>query len=401
MAKRDSKTSTLMDFISSKGECVIHEKDLEAEYKQFAKNSGYNVRGFGRNISKNSLSSGVGYTRSLYKHNTDLQSMMDYDPKSHTYHIHGNSNGDDGPSFGEVAGSVLGGIGGAVSGPVTSGRENFVSILALILIVALLYGGVSLFRAGKVFVGKANSFLSAEYDAESFAYEGLKYIGNQRFNKPDGVCMRLDGQDYTIGYFEGSDLNGYGMVVKEHGDYLKIGAFKKSLLQGYGIYRSDGVIYVAKFKKGAPTGYGYRYENGSEQFVKFKSAKADALSYDQSLQVIAEKQEDGWYKPNGKPLNMKDNAYKGITYVREGYIRIGDVEYYFEPDGYAFYDSDEAEIDWGVTECGYNSILEDGEGTSLYYYYDETGAGSLEGEHRFKKRDGTHWQTFETNIYVN
>ena len=84
MAKRDSKTSTLMDFISSKGECVIHEKDLEAEYKQFAKNSGYNVRGFGRNISKNSLSSGVGYTRSLYKHNTDLQSMMDYDPKSHT-----------------------------------------------------------------------------------------------------------------------------------------------------------------------------------------------------------------------------------------------------------------------------------------------------------------------------
>ena len=54
----------------------------------------------------------------------------------------------------------------------------------------------------------------------------------------------------------------------------------------------------------------------------------------------------------------------------------------------------------GCGSCGYNSILVDGEGTSLYYYYDETGAGSLEGEHRFKKKDGTHWQAFSTDIYI-
>lgn len=280
----------------------------------------------------------------------------------------------------------------------------FAPILLLVAVCVLLWGagkvmdfGRGAIFAGKQMVGSVNSFLSAEYQAEIYEYEGREYFGNQRFNKPEGACMRFDGgADYTIGYFEGAELNGYGIIVRENGDDLKAGIFKKNVLNGYAILRCNGVDYVANFKKGEANGYGYRYDHGKEQIVKFKDVSSELINFSPT-EIVAERSGDQWLKPNGKPLKMKDNTYKGITWIREGLISIGDVEYYFDAEvNEAYYNSPEARLSWDYEGCEYDSILSDDEGTWLYYTTDV----DVEGKHQYYEKDDLLINTFSASISV-
>lgn len=278
----------------------------------------------------------------------------------------------------------------------------FAPILLLVVVCLALWGagkvmdfGRFAIFSGKQMVGNVNNFLSAAYNAEIFEYEGAEFIGNQRFNKPEGACMRLDGgMDYTIGYFEGEHLDGYGIIVKEDGEDIKAGVFKKDVLNGYAILRCNGVDYVANFKKGAANGYGYCYNRGTEQFVKFKKVSADAVNFS-ATEVVAERQGENWIKPNGKKLKLKDNTYKGIQWLREGLIAIDGVEYYFDAEmGEAYYDGPETRLSWDIEGCEYDSILSDDEGTWLYY---TTGEG-LEGKHQYYEKKDLLINTFEVGI---
>lgn len=281
----------------------------------------------------------------------------------------------------------------------------FAPILLLVLVCALLWGGSKAvdFGRGAIFSGKqmlgnVNNFLSAEYNAETFEFEGKQYAGNRRFDKPAGACMRFDGgMDYTLGYFEGAVLDGYGITVREDGENLQAGVFKENRLNGWAILRCEGVDYVAKFKKGVANGYGYCYNNGTEQLVKFKDVDAARVNF-RATEVVAERQGDTWVKPNGKPLKLKDNTYKGMEWIREGLISIGDVEYFFDVEVHeAYYDGPDTRLSWDNEGCEYDSILEDEEGTWLYH----TTGEKLEGRHQYKAKDGLHWNTFDMTITVD
>ena len=319
-----------------------------------------------------------------------------------------------GPSGGAGGGSYGGCAGGGSSyqktvyRPSGGGGVNFPRIFVLIAVVALLWGGGKVLdlgrgvlAGGKNALAKANSYLAAEYYAEMFEYEGIDYIGNQRFNKPDGVCMQVQGRSYTLGYFEGGTVEGFGTITRDDAYQIDMGVFKASLLTGFGVHRYGDVTYVGVFKKGVPSGIGYRCCDGIEQLVKFKSIEKGARSFESDLKVIAEKKGGSWYKPNGKELKLKDGAYKGLSFPADGTIQADGVSVTLKTDGSISYLSEEANLNWTPTSCSYDSILEDGEGTMLQYSHDGTLAGMLEGEHRFKKKDGTHWQTFSTEIVLS
>jgi len=281
----------------------------------------------------------------------------------------------------------------------TSGNlGSLAPILLLAAVCVLLWGGSKAVNWGRVTLSNVNSFLSAEYQAEIFEYEGKEFLGNQRFNKPEGACMRFDGgMDYTIGYFEGAELDGYGIMIREDGDDLKAGVFKKNVLNGYAILRCNGVDYVANFKKGVANGYGYCFNRGAEQIVKFKKVSADAVNFS-ATEIVAERSGDQWLKPNGKPLKMKDNTYKGITWLREGLIAIGDVEYYFDAEtGEAYYDGPETRLSWDNEGCEYDSILSDDEGTWLYYDY----ADGVQGKHQYEEKGDLRINTFSADISID
>lgn len=388
----------MLEYIKSKGKVAIDAKTFE---KQFKSGDGGNVKGYGRSIRRNSDTGSSKYTKDLPKKHADLRDVMRYDKKTDMYYLNGADSGDTGSSgIGGFFSDMIDEASNVVDSipPAGDARSNILGGLAILLVIALISGGISLYRAGKVFVGKANSFLSSEYQAEIFEYEGLEYIDNQRFNKPDGPCMRLDGgSDYTIGFFEEADLDGYGLIVRDDGADLQEGTFKKSKLHGWGICRVDGVSYVGQFKKGVAKGYGYCYNSGTEQFVKFQSATAGSADFASHVEVVAQLEGDAWIKPNGKALKVKDGEYKDILWLREGLVRIGKTEYYFDPEGEAYYDGPETRLCWDVEDSMYDSILEDNEGTRLYFYFNE----GLEGQHQYNKGKKLMVNSFSVDMTLN
>jgi len=282
---------------------------------------------------------------------------------------------------------------------------RFGPLLLLLAVCVVLWGagkvmdfGRGAIFSGKQMLGNVNNFLSAEYNAEIFEFEGREFAGNRRFDKPEGACMRFDGgMDYTLGYFEGAELDGYGIIVREDGEDLQLGAFKENQLNGWAILRCNGVDYVANFKKGEANGFGYCYNHGTEQIVKFKDVSSAMVNF-APTEVVAERQGERWVRPNGKPLKMKDNTYKGMEWLREGLIAIDGVEYYFDAETFeAYYDGPETRLSWDNEGCEYDSILSDDEGTWLYY---TTGVG-LEGRHQYYEKKDLLINTFDVSISVD
>lgn len=245
----------------------------------------------------------------------------------------------------------------------------------------------SLFNTGKSLLDRAGSFVSTEYELEIFTYQNKQYAGNQRFNKPDGLCFRPDSGAYTMGDFSGSDLDGYGIITGQNGELLQMGTFKNSRQNGYGICRGgDNVFYVGKFKNGTLKGYGYCYNNGVEQLVKFKSVDADNAQYSGSVELIAQKIGSSWYTEKGKALNMKNSTYKGITSIGDSRIRIDDMEFYFGSGNTAQFSDSDTALTW---RYGFGSYNNSGNGLKMEY----AGSG-LTVHHTYR-----YGNTTATNVY--
>ena len=261
--------------------------------------------------------------------------------------------------------------------------------IGVLAVVSVLIAVIpSLFNTGKSLLDRAGSFVSVEYELEIFTYQNDQYAGNQRFNKPDGLCFRIDsGSAYSMGDFTGSKLKGYGIVTGKNGELLQMGTFKKSQLNGYGICRGgDNVFYVGKFKNGTLKGYGYCYNNGIEQLVKFKSVDADNAQYSGSVELIAQKIGSSWYTEKGKALKMKNSTYKGITSIGDSRIRIDDMEFYFGSGNTAQFSDSDTTLTW---RYGFGSYNNNGNGLKMEY----TGSG-LTVQHTYR-----YGNTTATNLY--
>ena len=174
-------------------------------------------------------------------------------------------------------------------------------------------------------------FISNKYKFEAFAYDNMMYAGNKRGNKPDGVCagipMRSIGTTYTLGDYDGSEIEGYGIICASDiplqsnaaenqyaSDYdeaevrIRMGEMKESVLNGYGAVfnSSKDTIVLGEYKKGKLKKYGckvYLDENGNISFVE--AVKKDKVK-----------------------RQLEDGTYKGMTYYpEEGKIVINKFEY--------------------------------------------------------------------------
>lgn len=164
-----------------------------------------------------------------------------------------------------------------------------------------------------------SDFISSDYEFEAFTYDGVMYAGNKKMNKPNGVCagipMRTTGTTYSLGEYDGSEIEGFGIVcdsdiplqskVSEPKDasyyddaqlQIKMGQMEESVLNGYGIaFKTSEEIVIGKYKDGQLKKYGCKVsldENG------------DILSVD----VV-----------KGKKVkkHLENGTYKGITYYPE------------------------------------------------------------------------------------
>lgn len=200
-------------------------------------------------------------------------------------------------------------------------------IAAIVIVIFCVIGACSFVRDK---LGDLSDFISSDYEFEAFTYEGVLYAGNKKMNKPDGVCagipMRSSGTTYSLGEYDGSEIEGFGIICdsdiplqsklsesKDASDYdeaqleIKMGQMEESVLNGYGIvYNSLEEIVIGKYKDGQLKKYGCKVsldENG------------DILSVD----VV---------KGDKVKKHLENGTYKGITYYpEEGLIVIDEFEF--------------------------------------------------------------------------
>lgn len=206
-------------------------------------------------------------------------------------------------------------------------RNNLPIIVVIIIIVFLLRG------CG--FIGDKASgvidFVSGKYKVEAFTYDNMMYVGNKSWNKPDGVCagipMRSSGTTYTLGVYDGSEIEDYGIICasdiplqtkesekKEKTDYdeaklrIRMGEMEESILNGYGAVfdSSESTIVLGKYKEGQLKKYGCKVsldENGN--ILSVEAMKKDKVK-----------------------KQLKEGTYKGMTYYpEEGRIVIDEFEF--------------------------------------------------------------------------
>lgn len=173
-------------------------------------------------------------------------------------------------------------------------------------------------------------FFSNGYEFEAFTYDGIMYAGNKTGNKPNGVCagipLRSSGTSYSLGEYDGSKMDGFGIVCssdiplqseysekKDASDYdeavlnIRMGQMKKSVLNGYGvIFNSSEGIVIGKYKEGQLKKYGCNVsldENGN--ILSVDVVKGDKVK-----------------------KHLETGTYKGITYYpEEGLIVIEEFEF--------------------------------------------------------------------------
>ena len=264
--------------------------------------------------------------------------------------------------------------------PKISTRSIFIFALAMFLLI----GGYKLLGSAvsgtKSLYHSAKGYFSNDYDPEIFVYKDVQYLGNRRFNKPDGLCICFDAYEgYTMAEFDGGAIRGYGSIYAPNGSTLEMGYFKKSLLSGTGMCRYGDSCYVANFKKGTPKGIGYRYLNGVEQLVKFKSSKGDKWTGE--AEIVASRSGEQWVTPKGKILKAKNDVYKNIEYIEPGHIRMGNTEFNFS--GGSRFTCDKVTLDWSPYQCAYTSYDKNGN-LMFTMCYDVVG-GSITGKYTYEK----------------
>ena len=139
-----NKHDTLLDYVKGMGKTAIDAEEFERKFK---KDTGGNVKGWGRSINKNSDSSSADYTRNLLKKHKDLQDVMQYNKADGKYYINGARPGDNGgskprgnSSVGSGIGDAIGGVGNVIDGvgdllTPSDGRSSLLGAFAIFLVL--------------------------------------------------------------------------------------------------------------------------------------------------------------------------------------------------------------------------------------------------------------------------
>ncbi len=257
-------------------------------------------------------------------------------------------------------------------------------LIALILILAAI-GGFLLYSM-------ANTYTSSEYSMEQYTYNGVQYVGNRRFNKPEGLNLVHGTNSFALGEFKGSMLTGYGMV---HDDVTtNLGVYKKYNPKGYQLHKFKDVYWVVKYKKDKPTGYAYKIEGDKYSIVKMK-VKSDYVDPDYTPYetLIAVNENGSWVNPKGKEFKIKDNKYKDFEWVDLDTLFINGSTYDVG-DSFAQYSNEDVKMTYEGGEATYDTTGNDSR-DGLIVHLDKSG---LSGKNVKSINNGSKVENFELKI---
>ncbi|MCR4907613.1 MAG: hypothetical protein K5985_02210 [Lachnospiraceae bacterium] len=261
-------------------------------------------------------------------------------------------------------------------------------IIAVIVILILILAGVGAF----MLYNMANTYTSSEYSMEQYTYNGVQYVGNKRFNKPDGLNLVHGTNSFALGEFKGTMLTGYGIV---HDDLTtNLGVYKKYNPKGYQLHKNKDTYWIVKYKKDKPTGYAYKIDGDQHSIVKMK-VKSDYVDPDYTPYetVIAVDENGVWITPKGKELKIKDNKYKDFEWVDLDTLYI-DGATYKAGGAFAQYSNDDVKMTYEGGEATYDTTGNDSR-DGLIIHLDNEG---LSGQNVKSISNGSKVENFELKI---
>ncbi len=271
----------------------------------------------------------------------------------------------------------------------TTPKKKFPVILAVVIIVLILLLAAV---GGYVLLNMAGTYTSSEYSMEQYTYNGVQYVGNRRFNKPDGLNLTHAAESFNLGEFKGSAISGYGMV--HAGETTNLGVFKKNNPKGYQIHKNGDVYWITQYKKDRPKGYAYKIDGDEHSIVKMK-VKADYVDPDYSdyETLVAVNRDGTWVTPNGKELKIKENRYKDFEWVDLDTLFIKGATYEIG-ESLARYSNDDVKMTYEGGEATYDTTG-DGARDGLIVHLDKDG---LDGQNVKAISNGSKVENFELKI---
>lgn len=208
--------------------------------------------------------------------------------------------------------------------------KKLLAIILAIGVVIVAIGGVKALIS-KISVGKSatKSSFGKNYTVETYEYNGHKYIGNQKRNKPDGINLQ-----YTtnFGSYELATTNKKEIRSGEGASYdghstLIIGARKKNVFKrSWCIKCQGGKTELAVFKDNMPQGLVICREQGVTRILNYRKGKE-----------IAVYQDGEWKKPNGKPLKLnKNGGYKQVILKDETHFEADGIEFCIDSENLVY-----------------------------------------------------------------
>ncbi len=266
-------------------------------------------------------------------------------------------------------------------------KKILLAIAAVVVLALLVFAGIRLIGSG---AGKLAAFTSTDYTAEDYEYKGEHYVGNKHFGKPNGLNLRYGNGYFDLGEFAGVNIKGY--AVRSHGDTADIGIFGGSKLKGHAIHGYKDCTWFAAFSGGKPNGIAVKKGPEGLQIVKISKGEVRTDDFSTAETLIASYTQDGWIKPNGKPLRMKEDTYKGYHF-EEGRVTAGGVSWVYD-NGLCF-ESEVVDMSFNGGRAQLDSTADGArEGVSIDYRVDEELKGRVQSEVGSGMRVGEFTVTF-------
>ena len=119
-------------------------------------------------------------------------------------------------------------------------------------------------------------YIAPKWYAEVYRIDTSVYIGNRRFNKPNGVNMKwstTDSSSFEIGDFKKGVTHSDSYIAYDANSCeFVIGNLKKYKLNGYCLVYDEYYkrFEFKEYKKGKPTGYSFKVSKGDLKYYKDK-----------------------------------------------------------------------------------------------------------------------------------
>lgn len=217
------------------------------------------------------------------------------------------------------------------------------------------------------------NLFTESYDLKAYDLGQSVFAGNFSGDEPDGLCIRFPNdppmglQYYTVGFFDGTDLSGFGLM--ETDTFILLGDFDPSA-QGVCAYydKEYDTFCVGNFKEGMLTGTAYVQRDGQSLLMEDLVVGASfGDSYGMKPDtgtVLATWQDGGFYTDKGKEYSPKK-----LEVSAPGTVTLDGVTMTLAPDAMT-YESDAVRMTYGpdgIQVSTYETDAEDTPGVRMLY----------------------------------